>query len=177
MSRTNPFKKKPRTAKRTLLVYGEGLEDEIFLKYLKGKYHLRDRGIAITIRNGKGGTPSAVVVSANNDPGIYDRRIVIIDNDKGKLEMNSARSLATSKRIQLIEITPCLEAVFLSIVQPGKSYSGWDSAACKKEFESKFIERKKRTDPNEYEKVFPKGTLDKVRTNVTELHILIQIME
>ena len=54
MSRSDPDKKKRRAASQTLLMYGEGLGEEVFLKYLRGLY-ARDSGVAVTIRNGKGG--------------------------------------------------------------------------------------------------------------------------
>jgi len=38
MSRTNPYKKKRHVAERTLLVFGEGLSEEILLKHLKSLY-------------------------------------------------------------------------------------------------------------------------------------------
>jgi len=40
MSRTNPFKKKRRAAKTTMLVYGEGQAEEMFLKHLRSLYAL-----------------------------------------------------------------------------------------------------------------------------------------
>ncbi len=90
MSRTNPYKKKRRSASRTLLMYGEGLGEEMFLKYLRGLYS-RDSGVAVTIRNGKGGTATNIIANAINEPGAFERRIVILDNDKGEQEMGHAR--------------------------------------------------------------------------------------
>lgn len=89
MSRTNPHKKKRRAASQTLLMYGEGLGEEMFLKYLRGLY-ARDSGVAITIRNGKGGNALNIIVDASNAPGGFDKRIVVLDNDKGNEEMQRA---------------------------------------------------------------------------------------
>ena len=63
MSRTNPFKKKRRVAKTTMLVYGEGQAEEMFLKHLRNLYAYKS-GIATTIKKGKGGTPEEIVKSA-----------------------------------------------------------------------------------------------------------------
>jgi hypothetical protein len=65
MSRTNPYKKKRRAAKQTLLMYGEGLGEEVFLKHLKRLY-AKDSGVAITIRNGKGGGFKNIVMALDN---------------------------------------------------------------------------------------------------------------
>jgi hypothetical protein len=176
MSRTNPYKKKRRSASRTLLMYGEGLGEEMFLKYLRGLYS-RDSGVAVTIRNGKGGTATNIITNAVNEPGGFDRRIVILDNDKSDKEMNQARTEAKRQGIELLENSPCLEATLLSILRPGQSFSNKNSAWCKNEFESNYLDKKKRTELDEYAKYFSKATLDAQRANVTELNNLIYLME
>jgi hypothetical protein len=176
MSRTNPYKKKRRSASRTLLMYGEGLGEEMFLKHLRGLYS-RDSGVAVTIRNGKGGTATNIITNAVNEPGAFDRKIVILDNDKSEQEMNQARTEAKQQGIELLENSPCLEAILLAILRPGQSFSGKTSAWCKSEFESNYLNKKKRTELGEYEKFFPKATLDTQRTNVPELNNLISLMQ
>lgn len=176
MSRTNPYKKKRRSASRTVLMYGEGLHEEVFLKYLKGLYS-RDSGVGVKIRNGKGGTPMNIVINAVNEPGAFDRRIVILDNDKSEQEMNSARKGAQQKGVELLENSPCLEAILLAILRTGKTFSKKTSAWCKSEFESNYLDNKKRTEIGEYGKFFPKTTLDTQRVNIPELDILIALME
>jgi len=176
MSRTNPYKKKRRSASRTLLMYGEGLGEEMFLKHLRGLYS-RDSGVAVTIRNGKGGTATNIITNAVNEPGSFDRRVVILDNDKNEQEMNQARTEARQRGVELLENTPCLEAILLSVLQPGKNFSGKTSAWCKSEFESNYLNKKKRTEIGEYGKVFPKTTLDAQRASVAGLNIIISLME
>lgn len=177
MSRTNPFKKKRRAASQILLMYGEGLEDETFLKYLKSIYHSRDTGTSIKIYNGRGGNPSSVIIRAVHEPGGYSHRIVVLDNDKGASEMQQARQEAISRSIDLIENTPCLEAILLAILNDGKNYSDKQSSWCKSEFESNYLDEKKRTEINEYGKIFPKMLLDIQRSKVSELNKLIALME
>lgn len=176
MSRTNPFKKKRRSANRTLLMYGEGLGEEMFLKHLR-KLYSRDSGVAVTIRNGKGGNPTNIILCAANEPGAYDRKIVILDNDKGEKEMNQARIEARRRKIELIENSPCLEATLLTILRPGLSFSTKTSQWCKNEFESSYLDRKKRAELDGYDKLFPKMILDRQQTKVPELHILISLMK
>lgn len=175
MSRTNPYKKKRRSASRTLLMYGEGLGEEMFLKHLRGLYS-RDSGVAVTIRNGKGGTAVNIITNAVNEPGAYDRRIVILDNDKSEQEMDNARLEARQHGVEVLENSPCLEATLLTILRPGQSFSGRTSAWCKSEFESNYLSKKKRTEIGEYGKYFPKCILDTQRKQVSELDILISLM-
>lgn len=175
MSRTNPYKKR-RAAKQTLLMYGEGLGEEMFLKHLRRLYN-RDSGVSVIIRKGKGGSPKNVVIGAANEIGGFDNRVAVVDNDKGDEEMTEARSEARNRGINLIEHSPCLEALLLSVLRGGQSFSNRTSAWCKKEFESNYIEKKKRKEISEYEKVLPKTLLDEMRNNVVELDTLISLME
>lgn len=176
MSRTNPYKKKRRAASKTLLMYGEGLGEEMFLKYLRALY-ARDSGVAITIRNGKGGNAVNIIIDASNAPGGFNKRIVVLDNDKGDEEMRRARQEAMNRGIELIENTPCLEAVLLAVLNEGKNYSDKQSAWCKQQFQLGYLDKKKRAELNEYGKIFPKTLLDKQRAGVRELRMLISTME
>lgn len=176
MSRTNPYKKKRRAASQTLLMYGEGLGEEMFLKYLRGLY-ARDSGVAVTIRNGKGGNAVNIIIDASNTPGDFDKRVVVLDNDKGETEMQQARQEAVNRNIELIENSPCLEAMLLAVLNDGKNYSNKQSAWCKEQFQSSYLDKKKRTELDEYEKVFPKTLLDKQRSKISGLEKIIFTME
>ncbi len=176
MSRTNPTKKKRRSASRTLLMYGEGFGEEMFLKYLRGLYS-RDSGVAVTIRNGKGGTAANIIISAVNEPGAFDRRIVILDNDKSEREMKQARTEARKRRVELLENSPCLEATLLAILRPGKTFSNKTSEWCKSEFESNYLDKRARTELGGYAKIFPKKLLETRRVTVSELNAIISLMK
>ncbi|HEY4503743.1 MAG TPA: RloB domain-containing protein [Candidatus Paceibacterota bacterium] len=134
MSRTNPFKKKRRAASRTLLVFGEGMCEEMFLKHIKSLYSYI-ANIAVTVRKGKGGTAFDVVIDSDKIPGDFDKKVVVLDNDKSTEEMQQARKEANNRGIILIENTPCIEALLLSILESGTEFSSKTSAWCKKEFE------------------------------------------
>jgi hypothetical protein len=174
MSRTNPYKKKRRQASKTLLVFGEGFGEEIFLKHLKSLYSYKSN-VAITVKKGKGGDAQNIVIDADRIPGAFDRKIVVLDNDKTKTEMTKARQEAKNRGIELVENTPCLESLLITILD--KKPSGKNSAGCKGEFESKYIDKKKRGESSEYIKLFPKKLLDAKRSEILELNKLILIME
>lgn len=176
MSRTNPYKKKRRTARRTLLLYGEGLCEEMFLKHLKRLY-AHNRNVAVTIRNGRGGNPASIVARAGNAPGGFDVRVVVLDNDKGLKEIRQARSEAGDRSIQLFENKPCLETLLLSVLDGGVDYERRSSGWCKEQFQSQYTSKKKRADIREYQRVFPKDLLDTERTRVKGLDRLIALME
>ena len=89
--------------------------------------------------------------------------------------MTKARQEAITRGIELIENTPCLESVLISILD--KKPNETNSALCKDEFESKYIDKKKRGEPAEYTKLFPKKLLDTQRLKVSELDKLVSILE
>jgi hypothetical protein len=157
-------------------MYGEGLGEEMFLRHLRGLYS-HDSGVAVTIRNGKGGTATNIIISAAHEPGAFDRRVVILDNDKSEQEMNSARTEAREKGIELLENSPCLEATLLAILRAGQSFSGKTSAWCKSEFESNYLNKKKRTELDGYSRIFPKTIIETQRVCIAELNMLISLME
>ncbi len=173
MSRTNPFKIKRRHASKTLLIFGEGLGEEMFLKYLKSIYAC-DCNVAITIRKGKGGDAKSIVVDASKIPGAFDRKIVVLDNDKSAEEMKKARQEAKNRGIEMIENTPCLEFLLLNILGANTQSN---SAFCKSEFESKYIAKQRRGDVNRYKELFPKEKLEKKRGTINVLGRLVTIME
>ena len=175
MSRSNPFKKKRRVANRTLLIYGEGLDDETFLKYLRWLYSF-GRNVQVTVRSGTGGSAVNVVIQAFREPGDFDRKIVVLDNDKESQEMIQARQEAQRRSIELLENTPCIEAMLLAVLKNDASSGSKSSKWCKTEFESKHIDEKKRTELAAYLKVFPKTLLDSRRSKVKELNRLISLM-
>ena len=176
MSRTNPYKKKKRSAKKTILIFGEGLGEEIFLKHLRSLYS-QDSGAQAKIQKGRGGAAERIVVDSHKTPGDFDKRFVVIDNDKAEDEMERARREAKKRNIELIENTSCLEFLLLLILKNGQKKHKRSSSWCKKEFESKYIDKKKRSESREYAKLFPKELLDGKRHEISELDKLISILE
>ncbi len=176
MSQNDPYKQKPRSAKKTLLVFGEGLGEEMFLKRLKGLYAFNS-DVVVTIGKGKGGTPRNVVLDAQKRPGAFDSKVVFVDNDKSEKEMQEARDEARKRGIIIIENTPCLEALLLSILNGGKSFTEKKSKWCKSEFESIHIKKEKRSEAREYEKLFTKELLEEQRLRIPELDYIINLIE
>jgi hypothetical protein len=175
MSRTNPSKKKRSVAATTLLVFGEGLGEEMFIKHLRSIYS-HNTNVSLIIKKGRGGTADGIVIDACNTPGAFDRRVVVLDNDKGSAELSKAQQIANKRRVEMILHTPCIEALLLAILNPKNNYRNKTSALCKKEFESNHIPKKKRADPSEYEKLFSKKILDEQRSKLPELNALLVLV-
>ncbi|HRZ29779.1 MAG TPA: hypothetical protein P5052_03430 [Candidatus Paceibacterota bacterium] len=173
MSRSNPGKKKIKMAKRTILIYGEGLSEEIFLKLLRSIYS-SDNDTYIKIRHGKGGSPLDIVSDAIKELGYFCKKIVVLDDDRKEIE--KAIIKAEKYNIKIIKNQPCLEATLLMILQD-KIQNNKTSAFFKKEFETKYICKKKRCEISEYIKLFPKSLIEKARKKNEMLNNLISIIE
>ncbi len=144
------------------------------MKHLRSLYSYKSN-VAITIRKGRGGNPRNIVLDADRVPGDFDRRIVMLDNDKSYKEMGKATLEAKRRGIELFKNNPCLEFFLISIIdkRPGGKKSIW----YKKEFESKYLGKKKRGELEEYEKLFPKPLLNTKRVEIPALDQLISIIE
>jgi hypothetical protein len=160
-----------------LLVFGEGLGEEIFIRCIRGVY-AQETGPSVKIRAGKGGCPEEVVNDAwklNLGLG-YDRIVVVFDNDKPKEEMLRARKFAKEKSIDVIEHSPCLESILLRILKEPNIPVGRSSKFYKDIFEKKYISKKRRGDLDEYMRVFPNELLNDARLSVPELDALIRVI-
>lgn len=176
MSRTNPYKKRRRSAHKTRLIYCEGLEDFVVIKYLRGLYS-QDSGISCKVLRGKGGSADGIVAQASSVQGAYDDRRVVLDNDKPKAEMTKARQIARQKGIKIIELRPCIEALLLSILEPRKKIHAKSSSWCKKEFESRYISDRQRSNIKRLESLLPKYLLDTRREGNEALNKIIKLFE
>jgi hypothetical protein len=176
MSRSNPYKRKHRKANKTALIYGEGLNEEIFLKYLKSLY-AHNSGIFIKIRRGKGGDPISLVVDTIKEPGDFGLRVLVLDNDRGKNIMSKALLKAEKAGIKVVQNTPCLEATLLSILKPSQNFMEKTSPWCKRKFENDYITGNNRADLLEYRRIFPEKMLEAQRASIPCLNTLISYIE
>ena len=139
----------------TLLIVGEGPEDEAFLKYMKDLYDRRDSGQRVTITAAAGGSPGDVIDTAirKHRNAEFDRRYVLLDSDR--LTKND-RALARQKRIELIVSGPhCLEGMLLGVL--GQTVPN-SNQACKAAL--KPFQHGHPTDPKAYKKHFHRELLD-----------------
>ncbi len=169
MSRSNPYKKKRREAKRTLLLYCEGADEKAFLSYLKMLF-AENSGVAVTIKENHGGGANDVLrnVLRQNQA---DKVFCIYDADTG-VDIYQKQKVE-NQGIECIENKPCLEAFLLNILE-NKDYSNHQKCdKCKKEFETKYLNEKQRKNKNNYAKVFPKELLVRQSKKIKHLKQLI----
>ena len=157
-----------RAARHTILLVGEGATERAFLSHIKTLYITRGCGVGATIRTAHGKGPDHVV---RHTVGIcrnasYDRVVVLLDND---IQLSpTVYRLAKTKRVQILESTPCFEGLLLKIL--GEHVPD-TSNQCKAQLGNKLPGRLTRRE--DYDSRFPKKFLDERRDDVVELAALL----
>ena len=160
-----------RKQKRVILVYCEGLHDHLFVQYLEQIFS--NFGKRITLKKGQGGGLSWMIGKTARHSAEYDEKYVFLDldTDKNKAE---CEDIAQKQNITLIWSDPCLEGLFLQILN-GHSQMP-DSQKCKSEFRNKYNAGQRKYDSIKWEKLFPKEKLVAKKEKVETLKKLIEIV-
>lgn len=123
-----------RPVRRTLLLVGEGLAEEAFLRHLRALYVERGSKV-VTVKNakGKGGGHVLDYTLRQRKAAAFDEAAALLDTDHDWDD--AKRAQARKAGITVFEATPCLEALLLAIA--GQRPPGV-TAACKREFAQRF---------------------------------------
>ena len=166
MSRSNPYKRKPRAARHTTLIVVEGETDEVFLKYLK-IYFGKDSGSRVTVKSARGNA-DAVLKTAMSSFEAFDRRVALFDDDwqpRAK-HVNAAKN----RKIQTVRCFPCFEGPLLAILGEKPPLT---SAGCKHRLEQRIGQS--LTDRQTYERHFPPAVLAARSPELEPLRALLEL--
>ena len=178
MSRTNPDKRKPCSAKRTALLVGEGATEYAFLCHVKKCIVGRESGISVKVEPAHGGSPETVIRTAHKllAQRAYDRCLVLMDTDLPWPKVLHRKVGRTN--ITYVEARPCVEGLLLTIVgHKGIVPASSMAARCKRVFYDNYVSEEKRTDPKAYEKLFAREVLLMRRKVCVELDTILKHME
>lgn len=177
MSRSNPFILKPQKAKFTILAFGEGQTEKAFLKYLGSIYILRESGISITYDYAGGKDPEYMIdrVIRKKKCGDYFRTFILMDSDKEILDKTKVK--ASKNKILIVCSNPCIEGLFLDILEGKLNQTSRNSKQCKKEFEGKYLNNNDKMEERKYEKIFNLEKLELARKKVATVDDLIKIFK
>lgn len=160
-----------RAQRRTVLLVGEGLAEQVFLGHLRALYVARGSK-SVTVKNakGKGGAHVLDCAVRQARQADYDEVAAVLDTDTqwGERERTHARQ----KKVRVFEATPCLEALLLQIVQAGVPVG--DAAALKRQFEQRLGAA--AHEPRVYERHFSRGVLDAAAQRLPLLAALIDFL-
>ncbi|MCX5783121.1 MAG: RloB domain-containing protein [Elusimicrobia bacterium] len=122
-----------REIKQTILIGCEGETEAAFLRFIKELYVKRDHKFAVTIRNARGGSPSDIIEETDRHRDGYDNCFVLLDADKA-YPMSSQYP-----RIKILLSTPCIEGLFLAILEKKFSQKSAKTNDCKRKFRDNYL--------------------------------------
>lgn len=160
-----------REQKRTALMVGEGLAEQVFLNHLKALYVVRGHK-QVTVKNakGKGGAKVLDYTRRQCQVADYDCRLALLDTDTDWDD--TQRRNARAWGIEVVEASPCLEPLLLRI-------AGIKLPQRARHPKSVFLKRfgSPAHAPDVYERHFPQSLLEGARTRVPELDQLIRFLQ
>lgn len=174
MSRSNPYKLKPQCPRVTVLAIGEGHSDAVFLDYLKSLYVVRGCGLSVTVANTYGGGPSAIILEALKvqTRGSFDRSFVLMDTD---IEWPKAEvELAGSRNLVLFGSKPCLEGLWLDIIDPSTLWMTCSSKTCKAAWKDRYFDSTKAVRLADLVKSLPMNAIEAARKRISILDDIIR---
>jgi len=165
MSRSNPFIHKQREPNWTVLAVGEGETEKAFLQFLKGQFNKRDDGISIRINYAGGGNPECVIDHAiKMNPKNYDCAFVLLDKDLPCRDRYLKK--ARTNKLELIWSVPCIEGLFLKIIEPTFNPLVKSTNECKRLFADNYFNDDEKLDFRKYEIIFSYALLESRRVQV-----------
>lgn len=123
---------KSRAQKQTLLLVGEGYDEEAFLKYLKSQLVGREVGLEVKIKNAKGKGAKHVIdwTIRQAKQADYDRVAALLDTDTNWTP--AVQKKAKVEKIIVLPSEPCFEAMLLRLIGVTPEI---DTKKLKKQFE------------------------------------------
>ncbi len=160
-----------RKLKETLVFVGEGETEEAFISYLRSLFSTGNPSVKVKSAGGKG--PSNVIgdaIGTLNSSGC-DRVAALLDLDLPwpKTKVRTARN----KKIILIGVDPCIEAMLIDILEIQRP-TPCNNQTCKVLLHPKL--NGSPTEKTSYAALFNKDMLIKARTRVSPLDDIIKVI-
>lgn len=170
---STPEQKQLRPRKITVLAFGEGDDEKVFLRYIVANYCRRDK-VAVASASAGGGGPTYILEKAMSFRRGEKRDFEFILLDTDKVWPEEMVELAREQGIELIGNTPCLESLLLEILNiPIPDNIG--SGRCKQLFEEQCLSG--NFNEEECQRLFPKPILNLARQRIQKLDTIIKKIE
>lgn len=159
MTRKRTGQNKSRQAsKTTLLVVGEGPDDQAFIKHMNRALRTENRNRTANIQKESGGSPGNIITNATRKyrNAHYDQRIFVLDSDI-PID-NASYKLAKQFGFEICLWSPlCLEGALLDVL--GEPVNAHESSQdLKKRLHPRLAAN--HTEPEAYAILFPKSRLE-----------------
>ena len=164
--------------KESILLFGEGKSDAVFLKHLCALYHEDLKGTRIKIDAGRGGSPRQILsqlVNRHLRLGNFDRALLLLDEDLGRDQLPMG--------IEVVNSSPgCLEGMLLKLL--GAELTNKErhsSARLKRKFRKEYLQTDRDAEiVRKFKfgcpKLFPRERLDEKRAKIGELDVILSFL-
>lgn len=167
----------------SLLLFGEGKTEAVFLNHLKSIYGGSEK-LRIKVSRGQGGSPDCVVnrmITTELKIASYDRCLLLLDNDL-PIEGKTKKKIEKNEIKLVYSIPSCIEGLLLQILgELPKGGVNSNSQTLKRHFR-KQIDAKSDSDAlrklsKNANSLFPKNVLDTAKENCSSLNEIISFLE
>lgn len=167
----------------SVLIVGEGHTDYAFLLFLRTVVIKDKPGVRFKFIPGHGGSPDVVVdfTIRQTKQAAYDKVFIVLDQDNPPIrgvKLDEVKHKARSEKIELIWVKPCIEGLFLSILEhKGKSWHLLTTKECQQVFDNEFKVHGCKTDPSTYGKIFKKNIIMEKQDKLIPLEKIIKFLQ
>lgn len=179
MARCHPNRRKPRAAKRALLVVGEGPTEKAFLANLKALYETRDSGFSIKVENAHGGSPECIIDRARKlgQMRAYDAILIVMDTDRPWPGVRQRSNGFGRSKVFFVGARPCIEGLLLSIL----CHKAFDPAQrspddCRRALRDHGLSDNAKTDVRAHARLFTRELLEGRRETVQALGDIVSFL-
>ena len=168
------MKKNIRIQRNTIFAFGEGEAERIFLKHLRSIYSNDKTSVRVDDAGGKDVLyilEKAVRVRGDIR---YNYSFILLDTDREWTQ--TLKNKAAKKHIELIGNSPCLEGLFLCILDPKNNYSNHPSNECKKQFQNNYLHENRTIADIDCKRLFTKVIIDSARAKIKTINRIIEIV-
>tara|TARA_Y100000780_G_scaffold161221_1_gene146109 strand:+ start:2199 stop:2735 length:537 start_codon:yes stop_codon:yes gene_type:complete len=159
MARKRPQQRQRRLAsKTTLLIVGEGPDDQAFIKHMHQQFRADNAGVKPIIEKQSGGSPGNIITNAVRKYGHlpFDQRFFVLDSDIPISQQDHDK--ARKHGYHIIVWSPvCLEGALLDVL--GEKISNDEAAASLKKRLHPLLDGH-HTDSKAYQNRFPRAVLE-----------------
>ncbi|WP_417516477.1 hypothetical protein [Marinobacter sp.] len=148
-----------QASKTTLLIVGEGPDDQAFIKHMHQQYQADNTGVKPFIEKQSGGSPGNIITNAIRKYGHlpFDQRYIVLDSDIPITQQERDRARRHGYRI-LLWAPVCLEGALLDVL--GEKVHEGDAAELLKKRLHPLLNGH-HTDSKAYGNCFPRVVIEK----------------
>ena len=169
--------------RQSIILYGEGKTEAVFLNHLLSLY--RDRvGPRVKVDFGQGGSPKEVasrLIKKHLNLGAFDRSLLLIDSDLALDEIPA--SWLKKQKITVVKSAPrCLEGLLLTLLDdPPPARERGQSRSWKRRFQREHLGTDRETEVQTRLRrkcceLFPKELIESKRADIEAVQVVLDFL-